>query len=90
MKDQILKFLEEARLAYLTMLEREWLEAEKQELFRYFILSFLRYLNIIVTKIGFEELSGVTNTMFEYLQKHISYLTKGEDKHDHSGEAARL
>ena len=26
MKDQILKFLEEARLAYLTMLEREWLE----------------------------------------------------------------
>jgi len=26
MKEQILKFLEEARLAYLTMLERDWLE----------------------------------------------------------------
>ncbi len=29
MKEQILKFLEEARLAYLTMLERDWLEVSK-------------------------------------------------------------
>ena len=50
------------------------MKVRNTEIFKYFILAFLRYLNIILTKIGFEELYGVTNKMFEYLQKYVNYL----------------
>lgn len=50
------------------------------------MLSYLRFLNIILTKIGFEELSTVSNNMFEYLEKYIHYLiTDGKTK-DNSNE----
>lgn len=88
MKEHILKFLEEARLAYLTMMEREWAEIKNVELFKFFVLSFIRYLNIVMTKIGFEELYSVTNNMFEYLEKYIHYLII--DKSPKTGSEASL
>jgi hypothetical protein len=88
MKEQLLKFLEESRLAYLSMMEREWTDVKNAELFKFFVLSFLRYLNIVLTKIGFEELYSVTNNMFEYLEKYIHYLTN--DKSAKSGGEASL
>jgi hypothetical protein len=89
MKEQLLKFLEESRLAYLTMMEREWADIKNAELFKFFVLSFLRYLNIVLTKIGFEELYSVTNNMFEYLEKYIHYLTS-EKSAKTGGEASLL
>jgi len=60
------------------------------ELFKYFVLSFLRYLNIILTKIGFEELYTVTNKMFEYLQRYVTYLTNENSKLNKANEGSFL
>ena len=39
----------------------------------------MRFYNIIFTKIGVDELYGVSSDMFDFLQKHMTYIRKEKD-----------
>jgi ribonuclease ZC3H12 len=80
MKEKVQEFLEEARKSYITMREKDINDTKPTTLFRYFILSFLRYYNIVLTKIGYEELYTVSNYMYDCLQKYINSLLQEKNK----------
>jgi len=91
-KEILLEILEDHRLVFVKKISASGQpnaqSLGQKESFIAFVLYFLKYVNIMTTRIGYEEIGSLT-PMFQYLQQYI-VLLKSVDKAELQREATLL